>query len=163
MHSSLKNFIFCAVSLVLIATTVQAQKSVDPPPAGSSATDVQKWLAESLPKYASFRTKSASVTISEVSLDGCVLKFTRSKKTGVTTSVTEGAKRVVSSEKENVTIDLRSVDAEKITVNDYLYEDLQLLEIKFSPDEPEVELIVKRSAVKAIRLTLAMAGDLCKR
>ena len=163
MRSTFHKVILCGLAIVILSVvSAQAQKQVAPPPSDASLAELKKWLFNSLPKYASYKTRSGSLTLSDVTLEGCTLKFAETKKAGVMTTITEGAKQTVSTEKDNVAIDIRSLTADKISITDYMYEDLQLLEIKSSPDEPAVEMIVKRSAAQAIRSALAAAGHLCR-
>jgi hypothetical protein len=161
---TVRNFYFTVVTIgVLLGLNVLAsgQKTITPPPEDAPLETVQKWLLDTFPKYSSYKTRSGSVAVSEVSFDGCNLKFKREQKAGTTTSVTEGAKRTVSRFKDDVTLDLQSMRSDTASLVDHLYPDLQTLEIKLGPNDPVKEIILKRSAAAAVRSALITAGRLC--
>ena len=150
-----------AVAIASLSGIATAQKIVQPPEENASMAELQKWIIQALPKYASYKTRSASVVVSEVKVDGCTIKFVRSRKVGTTTSVTEGARRTVSSSRDDVTLDARDMRPDAISLSDHLYPELQTLGITRPASHPPVEIVLKRFAAEAVRSALAAAARRC--
>jgi hypothetical protein len=150
-----------AFAIVGLNTSATAQKTVTPPPDDAPIEELEEWIVEALPKYASYKTRSGSVTVSDASLNGCTLKFTLVRKAGTTTTITEGAKRTVSTLEDEVMLDLQEIGTDNTSLLDHLYPDLQTLELKLRPNETAMEIVVKSSAAEAVRSALIAGGRIC--
>ena len=164
MNSHIGRKFCCLVAVAFVVlglnVAVRAQKAVLPPPENAGIETLQKWIVEAFPKYTTYKTRTTSIAVSQVRFDGCALKFMRSQKAGTMISVTEGARRSVSTFKNDVTLDLRSIRTDNASLVDHLYPELQTLEIKL-PNESITEIVIKRPAAEALRSALIAAGRLC--
>lgn len=157
------------VVIALCSTTVFSQKTekVKPPPETASLAETQQWLATSLPKYASYKTRTSSVNTSNVKFDGCTLTFTQSRKSGSFSTATMGATRTTSTLKDDMSFNLSHIGPSGVAIVDHIYPELQTLEIRVADpikegaDDRLVELVVEHEASDAIKSALLQAMRLC--
>jgi hypothetical protein len=145
------------------ATVIHAQKrdDVKPPPETATLADSQKWFVDTFTRYASYKTRVQSVTISSAKFDGCAFTFTQTRKAGSVSTATMGATRTVNTVKDDVSLNLSTLLPDGIKVSDHIYPELQTLELKFAGDERIVEIVVKGEASEAFKSALLQIRRLC--
>jgi hypothetical protein len=129
---------------------------------------VQKWLAGSLVKYGTYKTRGAAVDVSNVRFEGCTIKYTVTRRSGSTSTAVMGATRTVNTAKEEVALDTTLVSKDRVKLSDYVYPELQTIEIGLKTgdvtgigDDRVIELVVKVEAGKAIQTALIQVARGC--
>jgi len=160
--------LFLIAILFVFGSYAFAQKAIEPPDENASTEELQKWLAGSLAKYGTYKTRSGAVDISNVRFEGCTLIYTVARKVGSTSTAVMGATRTVNTTKDEVVIDGVLLTDDKVKLSDNVYAELQTIEIGLKSsdtsglgDDSIIELIVKREAGKAIRTALLQAARGC--
>lgn len=143
------------------ATHAQKRDVVNPPPVSATLAEIQKWLVDSFPKYASYKTRVQTVTVSNAKFDGCKFAFTQTRKAGSVSMATMGATRTVSTNKDDVSFDVNRLLPDGIKVADHIYPELQTLELKFANDPRIVEIVVKGEASEPFKAALFQIQRLC--
>ena len=150
-------------TMFAVATVMHAQKRdvIKPLPETASLAESQKWFVDSFMKYASYKTRVTSVTVSSPKFDGCTFSFTQTRKSGSISTATMGATRTTSTVKEDISFDVSRISADGINVTDHIYPEIQTLELKFKDDERIVEIVVKSEASEAFKSALGRIRQLC--
>ena len=162
---------FKACQLVLIlmiafaafASHAVAQENLKPPKEEASRVELEKWLVQALGKYASYRTRSTSVSVERVKLTGCTIVYSVVRRSDpVSTDSVNGilkAKRVTS----EVDLDVARIEPNGIEIVDHVLPEFQTVVIRerFGASVPpaagtsrEVEVVVKYEAAAAIKIVL---------
>ena len=154
--------------LFVVGSHTFAQKSIEPPDENASAEEVQKWLAGSLVKYGTYKTRGAAVDVSNVRFEGCTIKYTVTRRSGSTSTAVMGATRTVNTAKEEVALDTTLVSKDRVKLSDNVYPELQTIEIGLKTgdvtgigDDRVIELVVKVEAGKAIQTALIQVARGC--
>ena len=173
MFRSLKKLILLTAALFAISSSAPAQKrnEIKPPAETASLAESQQWIAETLVKYGSYKTRVEAMTLSKVTFDGCGVTFTETRKSGSTSTATMGATRTTNVSKNDISIDLGKVRADGISLEDHIYPELQTVKVWYSGfdlSEGSTEgriyyIVVKRDAGDAIKMALVQIRRLCKR
>jgi hypothetical protein len=163
----MRSFIFLIAVLLLFGLTTEAQK-VEPVKENASAEELQKWIASSITKYGSYKTRASLVAISNVRFDGCTLKYEVTRKSGTVSTAVMGATRTVNTVKEDVDVDSRLMSKDNVAIVDNVYPELRTIEISVRNaqttgigDNRIIELVVKQEAADAIRSALIQSHRLC--
>jgi len=164
----MRSFLFLIAILFVFTSHIPAQKSIDPPDENASGEQVQKWLAGSLVKYGTYKTRGAAVDVSNVGFEGCTIKYTVTRKSGSTSTAVMGATRTVNTAKEEVTVDAKLLSNDSVKLSDNVYPELQTIEIGLKTGDATgtgvdrvIELVVKLEAAKAIRAALIQLARDC--
>ncbi|HEX6127023.1 MAG TPA: hypothetical protein VFZ23_16740 [Pyrinomonadaceae bacterium] len=153
---------FTLFLLVLPAALAAQSKNVKPLPADASLGDTQKWLVAGLSKYASFKTRVNSASVSSVKFDGCKLSYTIIRRSGSTAHDTMGATTRTHIVKQDVAFDLSFIANDGVKLTDHIYPDFRTITIAFRSDQGgDVEIVVKHEAGEPIRSALDHARTLC--
>ena len=162
-------FLLIAI-LFVFSSHAFAQKVIEPPAEKASTEEVQKWLAGSLAKYGSYKTRAGTIDVSNVRFEGCSVKYTLTRKSGSTSTAVMGATRTVNTIKDEVVIDVAGLSNESVKLLDNVYAELQTVEITLKTgaasgigDGKVIELVVKAEAGKAIRTALIQAARDCSK
>jgi hypothetical protein len=163
MKSKLSTCLLLTATIFVAATSMHAQKRdvEKPPPETATLVESQKWFVDSFAKYASYKTRVQTVTISNAKFDGCTFTFTQTRKAGSVSTATMGATRTVNTVKDDVSLNLSTLLPDGIKVSDHVFPELQTLELKFAGDERIVEIVVKGEASEAFKSALLQIRRLC--
>ncbi|PYT01638.1 MAG: hypothetical protein DMF63_01980 [Acidobacteria bacterium] len=166
----MKVFLFVIATLFAFGSTAAAQKSdsIKPPPDSAAAEEVQKWLASSITKYGSYKTRTTSVAISDVRFEGCTIRYTQTQKSGSVSTATMGVTRTINTVKDDIEIDAAIMSKDHIKLLDHIYPELRTIEINLKNsqttgvgDSRIIELVVKAEAADAIRTALIQSARIC--
>lgn len=173
MLRMLKLRLLLTVAMFVIGVEAVAQKrdGMTPPSEAASLGETQKWLVEALTKQASYKTRVTSVTISNPKVEGCIVSFTQTRKSGSASIATMGATRRTNTVKDDVSFDLAQLAENGIAVSDHIYPELQTLELRLGGGAKEgsastdhirtVEIVVQHEATDAIKAALMQLRRLC--
>src|ERR687890_625799 len=108
MFGKLKKLFLLGAALFAISASAPAQKrnQIQPPPERASLTETQQWLTGAIAKFASYKTRMDTVSLSNVAFEGCSFNFTQKRKWGTVSSATMGATRTTNVSKNDISIDL---------------------------------------------------------
>ena len=172
MFRSVTTFILLPLTLFAVAASSLAQKpsEVKPPAETASLAEVQNWFVGTLGKYASYKTRFDSVTVSNVRAEGCTFTFTKKEKRESVSSATMGTTKTTSVSKNDITIDLAKVRADGISLEDHIYPELGTIKIWYSgfdlsegsTDGRIYYIVAKHDAGDAVKTALMQMQRLCK-
>ena len=164
----MRSFLFLIAILFVFSSHSLAQKSVEPPDENASVEELQKWLAGSLVKYGTYKTRGAAVDVSNVKFEACTIKYTVTRKSGSTSTAVMGATRTMSTAKEEVAVDATLMSNDRLKLADNVYPELQTIEMGLKAgdatgigDDRVIELVVKLEAAKAIQAALLQVARGC--
>ena len=159
------------VAMLSVASAVIAQKSekIKPPPETSPVAETQQWLIAALGKYGTYKTRVESITLSNLKFDGCAFTFTRTRKSGSTSTATMGPTRTTYAAKDDIKIQIQDVRAEGIALEDHIYPEIQTIKIwmtGFDLTEGSsagriYDIVVKREAGDALKTALMQIQRSC--
>jgi hypothetical protein len=163
MKRKLYTWLFLAAAIFVSAIEARPQKREEIKPLAETATlaESQKWFADSFVKYASYKTRVVTVTVSNPKFDGCTFTYTQVRKFASTSTATMGATRTTNTVKDDISFDMSRISADGINIADHIYPELQTLELKFADDGRIVEVVVKTGASEALRSALIQIRRLC--
>jgi len=175
MFSLIRTVFLVAIATVMVAQGAAAQDRSGIKPLSQTATlaEAQKWLVDVVGKYASYKNRVASVTISDAKFDGCTFKFTLTRKSGSISTATMGTTRTTNAVKENLALDTSRIEPDGIAVTDHVYPELEIIEVRLGhtagAEQAAItgpvnifELVVKRDAADAIKTALYQVARLCQ-
>ena len=155
------------ISLTVSVVSSQKRDVVKPPAETASLPETQQWLIANLTKYASYKTRASSVAISDAKFDGCTFSFIQTRKSGSTSTAVMGATKTINAVKDDVSFDARTIAGEGITVNEHIYPELQIVELRLGSEgngsdaTRVIEITVKREATDGIKAALLQVRRLC--
>ena len=139
-------------------------KNIAAPAESAPANEQRKWLLKTVGKYASYKTRTISVSITAPKLESCVLSFVQTKKVGSTSQDTMGVTTRTNAIKDNVAIDLAKLDLNSLKISDHIYQELATLTFRIRRGEAaseSVELVVQQPAADAIKTVLERVAHAC--
>ncbi len=159
------------MAILVIAAAVLAQKSdkVKPPAETASLAETQQWLIGTMGKYGAYKTRSESVTLSNLKFDGCTFNFTQTRKSASTSTATMGPTRTTYAAKDDIKIQMPDIRPDGISLEDHIYPELQTIKIwmtGFDLTEGSTagrmyDIVAKRDAGDAIKSALIQVQRLC--
>lgn len=166
-----KLFILLLFGFIIGPALISAQnKGIKPLRESATLAETQKWLIDNLTKYATYKTRVNSASVSDVKFDGCSIAMTVVRKTAVAAQDVMGVTTRTHSSKQDIAFHLTFVEPDGVAVGDHIFPEFQVITIKFRAgdhtsdaqnDSREHEVIVKREAGDAIRDALLHARQLC--
>lgn len=155
-------FLVTTAIIIFAAEAVpQKRDSIKPPAETATLAETQTWLVGAIGKYAAYKTRVTTMTITNAKFEGCSFSFTETRKSGSISTATMGATRTTNSVKEDILFDVARLASDGISVSDHIYPEIQTLELKFADDRRIVEIVVKREASDAIKTALTRIQRLC--
>lgn len=163
-------FLPVLIAIAIASTFVNGQnRPVKPLPENASLAETRKWLIEAIPKYASYKTRVNSASVSNVKFEGCSLAMTIVRKTATAIQDVVGVTTRTHSSKQEITFDLSFVEPDGIGLADHIFPEFQTITVKFRSDASATpsqlsrdhEIIVKQEAGEAIRSALILARRHC--
>ena len=155
------------LTCVLASGSAHAQaKPVVPPAENAPRAEQEKWLTSAVTKYGSYKTLNLTIGVSSAKFNGCRLEFVQTRKSGAISQDTMGVTTRTSTTKQDIAIDLSTLDAAGVTIKDDIDPALRVLLLKLRRADAnakarEVELIVKEEAAAAIKTSLEQISRQC--
>lgn len=147
-----------------------AQDNVKPPKEDASLAELEKWLVQALGKHASYSTRSTSVSVERVKLNGCMIVYSVVRRSNPVNNDTVNAVLKTKGVKSEVDLDAARIEPNGIEIVDHVLPEVQTLVIRerFGPSVPPaagtsraVEIVVKYEAAAAIKTALERFRDHC--
>ncbi|MEO8042751.1 MAG: hypothetical protein ABI646_09095 [Acidobacteriota bacterium] len=163
MKFKLRTSLLLTAAIFALTVEVRPQKrdEIKPPAETATLAESEKWFVDSFVKYATYKTKVTTVTVSNAKFEGCTFSYNQARKFASTSTATMGATRTTNTVKEDISFDLGRISADGINVTDHIYPEVRTLELKFVDDGRIVEIVVKSEASEAFKTALAQIRRLC--
>jgi len=164
---------FLSLTAIFIFASAAASQNkrdyVKPPLETASLAETQQWLAQTIGKYASYKTRVESVTISNPKFSNCTFTFTLTRKSTSTSTAVMGATTTTNAAKYDTSVDMAKIRPDGVSVEDHIYPELQTIRLWYSgfdlaPGSTNgrvVEIVVKLEAAKAIKTALMQIQRQC--
>lgn len=140
-----------------------SQDGVKPPKENATRAELEKWLTHALSKYASYNTRSTSVSVAGVKMTGCKLSFSVIRRSNPVNNDTVNAVLKTKGVKHDEELDIARIEPNGVEIADYLLPEFQTITIRErygsgnspSPEASRtVEIVVKHDAAESIKNVL---------
>lgn len=161
---------FLIIAFAACPSHAISQDNVKPPKEGASRAEFEKWIVHALRKHASYRTRSASVSVERVKLTGCTINYTVVTRPNPVNVDTVKAVLKMKVFKSEVELDAARIEPNGIEIVDHVLPEFQTVVIqeRFGASVPPaagtrraVEIVVKYEAAAAIKTALERFRDHC--
>ena len=155
------------LTCILASASAYAQtRPIMPPAENEPRAEQERWLANALTKYGSYKTLNLAIIVSSAKFNGCRLEFVQTRKSGATSQDVMGVTTKTATTKQDIAIDLSTLDATGVTIKDEIDPALKVLLLKLRRADAnakarEMELIVKEEAVSAIKTAFEQISRQC--
>ena len=156
-------FLTCVLASV---STYAQSKPVVPPSENAPRAEQEKWLTNAVTKYGSYKTLNLAIVVSSAKFDGCRLEFVQTRKSGAVSQDVMGVTTKTETTKQDIAIDLSTLDTFGVTIKDEIDPALKVLVLKLRRADAnakarEMELIVKEEAAEAIKTAFEQISRQC--
>ena|SRR5688572_22560329 len=141
--------IFVTLLIILaMHLTAVAQSKVEIPALSATIEEIHRWVANTMSKYGSYKTRTTSVKVTAVSAGGCRLAYTATRQDKIELQDQLGVKSRINSIKDEVRLDLAEVESGGITLEPHIHAELQTVAVTTgkAANKRVTEFVVKSEA-----------------